>query len=277
MNSAEVNMNATTNTLELGAEESKRQRFRYRTWRPSRPRNVLRVDEATDEVGYARFPREWGKQSEFDQLPLFWRPGKTGIYGLEPRAKRYVLTDVTQPSPTTIELTNRYAAVYRILRQGLKKKVPAWAITNEGRKHRLRPPVLHTQAVRIFGSGTVKIDGERCRIWISKEPFFEWLQDHFLRVERVSEENRSILVDVLTNWPAARSKYSFSRRQIRELVAAWLRIRLKNTDLEQIVEDLPKRRKTGGRPTLRWNTDKAQILSRLEAQSPVVIAARQKA
>ena len=251
----------------VGGHQTERASFRYRTWRPSRPGSVLRVDEAIDEVGDAMFPGQWGRQPAFDQLPLFWRPGKKGIYRLDPANKGFVRVDLSEVSSNTTELTSSFAEVCQTLRRGLNQDVQASAITYEGKKRRLKTPVLYTQRVPIFGTGTVKLGGERCRIWIRKTAFFEWLEDTFLPEDDISDQDRLNLIDVLTNWPSDKGARTFSRGQIGSLTKDWLGIRLRKKDVDQIMEDLPSRLKAGGRPPLEWDNVKAQLVQRLHMES----------
>lgn len=61
----------------------------------------MRVDEAIDLVGRALFPDEWGRQRDFDMLPLFFRSGRTGLYTLVPNKKtRFHRVDVEDPTPS---------------------------------------------------------------------------------------------------------------------------------------------------------------------------------
>ena len=47
--------------------------FRFKTWRPSRAPDTLRIDEAIDRIGNAILPQTWGLQAHFNELPLFWQ------------------------------------------------------------------------------------------------------------------------------------------------------------------------------------------------------------
>src|SRR4051812_14070537 len=106
-----------------------RQAFRFRTWRPSRPPNMLRVDEAIDRVGMALFPEEWGRHAHFGDLPHFWRRGRTGIYRLEAKGKGFTRVDIAEQTPEIIDQIDMFQLAYRMLRKGLRNDIEAVAVT----------------------------------------------------------------------------------------------------------------------------------------------------
>lgn len=227
-----------------------RKQFRYKTWRPRcDTTNAMRVDEALDQIGLALFPDEWGLQPDFDLLPLFWRKHKSGIFGLVPHGRKsFKKVDLETPTEAIADLTSQFSEVYRTLRSGLRKQIRVKSVSDAGTRLSLRSEMLITQYVAIFGAGSIYLQGSRRRVWINKADYKSWFCKTIIPEKSLTEPIRTRVVEHLTAAWENKVVKTLNKQQIDQFLREWSRNRATKEDVESILQNLPEKARSGGRP-----------------------------
>ena len=183
-----------------GARESSmiddaRQQFRH-AWRPPRPPHVIRVDEAVDAIGLALFRDRWGKQPEFDKLPIFAYGGR--LLRLESKKPPRYEKVAVEPTEVVSSVASDFKQAFTLLRRALRSSVRATYVGTYGSQHALRKPLLYTQGINIFGAGHVKLGKKRVTVWIDKKDFEYWFKSTLVPRKNVSPEAKLIFHKVVT-------------------------------------------------------------------------------
>jgi hypothetical protein len=182
-----------------------RKSFRFAK-RRSRPGDVLRLDEALDQLGGDMFP-DWGTQPNFECLPLMWTDKKSKLLSFA--AGKRDVSDAAQIQGLGL-ITNIYEKVWREFRKCVRR-VDVYAINYRGERRRsLRSDIFYLQYVSAFGTGEITLDLEKHIVWVGRKSFEQWRKDRF-PATHVSERLLEIVEQVVCEYNGSNGHRLFAR------------------------------------------------------------------
>lgn len=244
---------------------AERQVFRFKTWRSACQSGWLRIDDTIDRLGVRKLPNTWGRQPDFDRLPLFWRRGRGTVFGLKPTGRSWEREDFIV-TPELARLAGDYSDVLKELEKGLRSSViTAIAVGSDGRESHLRPKVYARQRIRIFGAGTVKLHDRILPVWVRKKDFLTWLDERFPQLVKLNLKEWTRLIELLTELHKGKRVSHVNRSQLLELVRRW-RGSLSKPDLEDLYAQIPEPARKGGKRDARFDQEVAAVVDQLRKE-----------
>jgi hypothetical protein len=237
-------------------------RFKFRFGRCAI--EMMRVDEALDQIGQRKFGTGWGPQARLHELPLFRRYSKKELFTVEltkdGRRHIKVISDL-EGNLSDVEL--KFEQSWKELRRTIRNNIlEPLIIRKQYKEVRLVKSFMTSQRVNLFGTGTVLYHGERCVVWIERKQFAEWIESRFLPTRTLLDEEQERIRQAFLGILQTTTLKQIARRQMVEVLREAMGIQVSKKSLDDLMAYIHKNNK-GGRPVegKRWADAKEKLLA----------------